>query len=101
MNNIYRLEKDARLESLEKGEPDARFNTLLRVLQVDHPMITSLMILNHKIEKCILVSSRREGDDLTGFGIFFYIFFKFVLISNSFAYRISKKCRTCVYIRLS
>ena len=45
-------------------EPDSRFDTVLRVLDIDHPAIVTYMILNHNVEQVILVEDMREAREI-------------------------------------
>ena len=83
-NTIFKY--SANLFDFSNGEPDQQFTTLLRVLevylsyqfqlidhaskhrQIDNPIVLRQIIINHKIEKIVLVESRSEGDHITGRG---------------------------------
>ncbi|CAJ0843641.1 16359_t:CDS:10, partial [Entrophospora sp. SA101] len=46
------------------GEPDERFLTVLRVLQINSPYIKRIFINQNRIECTILVENRREADEI-------------------------------------
>lgn len=43
-------------------EPDENFDTILRILKIDHPLIRSQLIINHRIEQTILVETKLDAD---------------------------------------
>ncbi|KAM0511765.1 hypothetical protein ACHAPE_009555 [Trichoderma viride] len=43
-------------------EPDAEFDTILRVLEFDHDLIRTQLVINNQIEKVILVKERLEAE---------------------------------------
>ncbi|KAI1362374.1 P-loop containing nucleoside triphosphate hydrolase protein [Xylaria arbuscula] len=45
-------------------EPDARFDTVLRVLKFDDKRVRDHMIINHQIEQTILIESRAEAENV-------------------------------------
>ncbi|KAI8627546.1 P-loop containing nucleoside triphosphate hydrolase protein [Xylariaceae sp. FL1651] len=45
-------------------EPDARFDTVLRVLKFDDQRVRDHMIINHHIEQTLLIESRAEAEDV-------------------------------------
>lgn len=46
------------------AEPDSRFDTVLRILKIDDPLIRNQLIINNRIEKTILVESQGEADEI-------------------------------------
>ena len=47
------------------GEPDERFVTMHRILDVSDPIVLRQLVINHHIEKIVLVESRAEGEHIT------------------------------------
>lgn len=45
-----------------RTEPDENFDTILRILKIDNPLIRSQLIINHRIEQTILVETKRDAD---------------------------------------
>ncbi|KAI0517692.1 hypothetical protein F5B22DRAFT_94932 [Xylaria bambusicola] len=45
-------------------EPDARFNTILRVLKFDDKRVRDHMIINHQIEQTLLIENRAEAENV-------------------------------------
>ncbi|KAK3375984.1 P-loop containing nucleoside triphosphate hydrolase protein [Lasiosphaeria ovina] len=45
-------------------EPDAQFDTILRVLKFDNQMVRDQMVINHMIEQVILVPDRNQAQDI-------------------------------------
>lgn len=45
-----------------RTEPDENFDTILRILKVDSPLIRSQLIINHRIEQTILVETKQDAD---------------------------------------
>ncbi|PON21861.1 hypothetical protein TGAM01_v209291 [Trichoderma gamsii] len=43
-------------------EPDAEFDTILRVLEFDHDLIRTQLVINNQIEKVILIKERLEAE---------------------------------------
>ena len=46
-------------------EPDARFNTMFRALEIDNALVRNQLIINTALEQTILVDSTREAITLT------------------------------------
>ena len=45
-------------------EPDPKFDTVLGVLDIDHPAIINYMILNHNVEQVILIEDMRVAREI-------------------------------------
>ncbi|KAK2610383.1 hypothetical protein N8I77_003817 [Diaporthe amygdali] len=45
-----------------KTEPEEKFDTILRILKIDQPLIRSQLIINHRIEQTILVETKQDAD---------------------------------------
>ncbi|KAJ4412020.1 Structural maintenance of chromosomes protein 6 [Gnomoniopsis sp. IMI 355080] len=45
------------------AEPDSNFDTILRILKIDDPLIRNQLIINNRIEKTILVESHEEATE--------------------------------------
>lgn len=45
-----------------RSEPDDAFNTILRILKIDDPLIRNTLIINNRIEKTILVQEQDEAN---------------------------------------
>ncbi|KAI3392243.1 hypothetical protein diail_5963 [Diaporthe ilicicola] len=45
-----------------KTEPDENFDTILRILKIDHPLIRSQLIINHRIEQTILIETKADAE---------------------------------------
>jgi chromosome segregation ATPase len=45
-----------------RTEPDENFDTILRILKIDHPLVRSQLIINHRIEQTILVETKQDAD---------------------------------------
>ncbi|KAJ3219759.1 Structural maintenance of chromosomes protein 6 [Dinochytrium kinnereticum] len=58
------------LFDFRQGEPDSRYLTILRCLQIEDPYVLRALIVNNEIEKTVLVASRQEGDDIAEEGNF-------------------------------
>lgn len=46
---------------ISRSEPDKNFDTILRILQIDDPLIQNQLIINQRIEKTILVKDQDEA----------------------------------------
>lgn len=46
------------------AEPDSKFDTILRILKIDDPLIRNQLIINNRIEKTILVESQEEANEI-------------------------------------
>lgn len=53
---------NTRLIDTSRTEPDENFDTILRILKIDHPLIRSQLIINHRIEQTILVETKQDAD---------------------------------------
>ncbi|KAJ5639846.1 uncharacterized protein N7484_007708 [Penicillium longicatenatum] len=42
-------------------EPDPRYDTALRVLEIDHPMVRRQLIINHSVEQMLLIENLEEA----------------------------------------
>ncbi|KAJ5966006.1 hypothetical protein N7481_012720 [Penicillium waksmanii] len=49
-------------------EPDQQFDTFLRVLEIDNPMVRRQLIINHGIEQCVLIEDLKEASSTLFFG---------------------------------
>ncbi|PSR85483.1 RecF/RecN/SMC N terminal domain-containing protein [Coniella lustricola] len=47
-----------------RSEPDENFDTVLRILNVDNPLILNQLIINQRIEKTILIQDQNEANDI-------------------------------------
>ncbi|POS76630.1 hypothetical protein DHEL01_v204967 [Diaporthe helianthi] len=45
-----------------RTEPDENFDTILRVLNIGHPLIRSQLIIHHRIEQTLLVETKLDAD---------------------------------------
>ncbi|KAI9596281.1 P-loop containing nucleoside triphosphate hydrolase protein [Syncephalis fuscata] len=45
-----------------RGEPDSRFLTVLRVLNISHPMVTRQLVIQNRIEQIVLIEERIEAE---------------------------------------
>lgn len=45
-------------------EPDKLYTTILRILEIDDPLVRNQLIINNRIEKTILVQSKDEADHI-------------------------------------
>ena len=45
-------------------EPDSQYETILRVLKIDHPLVLRQLIINHNIEQIILIEDMDEARDI-------------------------------------
>ncbi|KUI58217.1 Structural maintenance of chromosomes protein 6 [Cytospora mali] len=45
-----------------RSEPDDNFLTILRILNIENPLIRSQLIINYRIEQAILVQDKREAE---------------------------------------
>ncbi|KAJ6115128.1 hypothetical protein N7486_000906 [Penicillium sp. IBT 16267x] len=43
------------------SEPDPRYDTALRVLEIDHPMVRRQLIINHSVEQMLLIEKLEEA----------------------------------------
>ncbi|KAI1370283.1 P-loop containing nucleoside triphosphate hydrolase protein [Hypoxylon crocopeplum] len=43
-------------------EPDESFDTILRVLKIDNPLVRDQLVINHQIEQTILIESREAAE---------------------------------------
>lgn len=46
------------------AEPDSNFDTILRILKIDDPLIRNQLIINNRIEKTILVESQEDANEI-------------------------------------
>lgn len=46
------------------NEPDQNFDTVLRILKIDDPLIRNQLIINNRIEKTILIQSQQEAEEV-------------------------------------
>lgn len=53
---------NARPIDTSRTEPDENFDTILRILKIDHPLIRSQLIINHRIEQTILIETKQDAD---------------------------------------
>ncbi|KAJ3094007.1 Structural maintenance of chromosomes protein 6, partial [Phlyctochytrium planicorne] len=82
LDRMKRIFKDCKCERLpilwyrgpmfdyRNGEPDQRYNTILRCLQIENPYVLRTLIVNNEIEKTIIVDTRDEGDNIAEEGNF-------------------------------
>ncbi|KKA29293.1 hypothetical protein TD95_002504 [Thielaviopsis punctulata] len=49
---------------LEGKEPPAQFDTILRVLDIDEPIVRDALIINHSIEQTLLIPRRAEAESV-------------------------------------
>ena len=47
-------------------EPDSSYDTILRVLQIDHPLVLRQLIIGQTIEQTVLVKDISRGRELMG-----------------------------------
>lgn len=45
-----------------RSEPDENFNTILRILKIDDPLVRNTLIINNRIEKTILIHDQDEAN---------------------------------------
>ncbi|KAG8162808.1 hypothetical protein KVR01_007286 [Diaporthe batatas] len=45
-----------------RTEPDENFDTILRILKINHPLIRSQLIINHRIEQTLLVETKLDAE---------------------------------------
>ncbi|RKP07454.1 hypothetical protein THASP1DRAFT_17035 [Thamnocephalis sphaerospora] len=45
-----------------RGEPDQHFLTILRVLEIAHPMVTRQLVIHNRIEQIVLIEQREEAE---------------------------------------
>ena len=64
MNNIPILIANSRPINTEGREPDPQFDTILRVLEFDDPLIRGQLIINNYIEQVILVEDRKRAEQI-------------------------------------
>ena len=64
MNNIPVFIANTRSINTEGKEPDAQFDTILRVLEFEDPLIRDQLIINNYIEQVILVENRRLAEQI-------------------------------------
>ncbi|KAI8819994.1 uncharacterized protein EV422DRAFT_94634 [Fimicolochytrium jonesii] len=53
---------------ISRGEPHKDLMTVYRAIEVDNEIILRQLVLNHAVEKSVLVYTRREGEQITGGG---------------------------------
>lgn len=46
------------------AEPDSKFNTILRILKIDDPLIRNQLVINSRIEKTILVENQEDANEI-------------------------------------
>lgn len=47
---------------ISRSEPDENFDTILRILKIDEPLIRNQLIINNRIEKSILVQDKDDAE---------------------------------------
>lgn len=47
-----------------RSEPDERFDTVLRILNIESPLIRNQLIINHRIEKTILIEDQNDAQNI-------------------------------------
>jgi len=57
------ISKGAKLD-LQGKEPDAEYETMLRVLKFDNDVVRDQLIIHHSIEQTLLVKERRKAEDI-------------------------------------
>ncbi|KAL1887645.1 Structural maintenance of chromosomes protein 6 [Sporothrix stenoceras] len=64
MNNIPVLIANTRPINTEGKEPDPQFDTILRILEFDDPLIRDQLIINSYIEQTILIEDRKRAEQI-------------------------------------
>ncbi|CAK7266193.1 Structural maintenance of chromosomes protein 6 [Sporothrix epigloea] len=64
MSNIPVFIANTRSINTEGREPDAHFDTIIRILEFDDPLIRDQLIINNYIEQVILVEDRKRAEDI-------------------------------------
>lgn len=63
-NPIIILPSDAPIDLAAGGEPDPRYTTALRVLEIRHPLVLKALVIQTSLETAVLVESRPQARDL-------------------------------------
>ncbi|KAJ3011814.1 Structural maintenance of chromosomes protein 6, partial [Thoreauomyces humboldtii] len=61
--NVVRFARES--IDFSHGEPDSQYLTVIRALEVSHPLAEQLLVINHNAEKTVLVKDRHEGHQVT------------------------------------
>ncbi|CAK7568212.1 MAG: Structural maintenance of chromosomes protein 6 [Sporothrix epigloea] len=64
LSNIPVFIANTQLINTEGKEPDAHFDTILRILEFEDPLIRDQLIINNYIEQVILVEDRRRAEQI-------------------------------------